>query len=323
MAKISLSSYLIKVIDKQTNQQLAFSTIIDTEHKYSIIDVLNNYFNSKKRVYSKNEDNKKVITVEKNSLKEEKQDKMIKYKYISGIIQTGSYGYSSDIFNIDTGKVEYEKPPNSAEMLPFFYGLYMPINALKGVCIFQKFMQYGIKSALENDLKEYFDKTYPQIKVELNALFPKDYLKNFFADGNIKQLRFIKHGVVDDIADRIDGNGISENIGFVEYVVKAKRKKNLPVNSKIWNMLDKGKNVNEMFEITNFDYDNIKVEISINNITKTINMSNIESINGSYNVTEEIDYGSNGHPTFKSISNISKEYAESFLISLGLLFNER
>ncbi|MDT8716982.1 hypothetical protein IAI10_09960 [Clostridium sp. 19966] len=323
MAKISLTSYLIKIIDKKTNEQMKFNSLVDLKNNYTIIDILYNYFNSKKSVYSKNEENKKVITVIKNQLKDEKQDKMIKYKHITGIIQNGTYGYSSDIFNTDTGKVEYKKLPNSAEMLPFFYGIYMPQNANKGVCIFQRFMQYGIKSSLENDIKDYMEKNYPTIKIEMNPLFPKDYLKSFFEKGSIKQLKFIKHGVAKDIADRIDGEGFTENVGFVEYIFKAKRRKNLPVNNKIWSMLNEGKNVTEMFEITNFKYDNIKVEISINNVTKTINMNNIESINGSYNVTDDLTYGENGHPTYKSISSTAKEYAESFLISLGLLFLER
>lgn len=49
-------------------------------------------------------------------------------------------------------------------------------------------------------------------------------------------------------------------------------------------------------------------------------MENIENLNGSYDVTDDVEYGKNGHPTYISIGKTSKNYAESFLINLGLLY---
>lgn len=320
MAKISLTSYLIKVKDKNTGNYFKFNEIKDDNgNEYSFYEIMNEYFSSRKNSYSDNENDKKILNVYKNNYKKEKDGNLVKYHLLKGIIQTGSYGYSSEIYNTETGEIEFRKPPTSAEMLPFFYGLYLP-NEEKGICIFQRFKQFGIKYTFESNLKDFVNKNYSFLSIEINPLLPDDYLRNFFDKGNIKKLRFVKYEVASDITDRIGGRGADSKVGEVEYVIKAKRRKNLPVNSKFSNLLNNKGDIKEMFEISNFKYDNIKVELKLNGVIKTINMENIENLNGSYDVTDDVEYGKNGHPTYISIGKTSKNYAESFLINLGLLY---
>src|SRR5436190_13706464 len=66
-------------------------------------------------------------------------------RVISGIIETGEYGYGSDLLDVKTHKRVFRRLPNQAEMLPFFFELFLPSSRNQGLLALQRFGNFGIR----------------------------------------------------------------------------------------------------------------------------------------------------------------------------------
>ena len=108
-----------------------------------------------------------------------------------------------------------------------------------------------------------------------------------------------------------------EGNGHIELTVVAGRGWRIPLKNPIRNVLGGSKNVREMVELQNFEYDNVKVELDVAGSRRTLDLSNIMKIKAHYDITEELQVGSNGHPIFDSIDGIARNLMDDLLENLG------
>lgn len=72
-----------------------------------------------------------------------------------------------------------------------------------------------------------------------------------------------------------------------------------------------------MLEIRGFEYDTVKVEIEMDGNRRTIDLSNLMKLRAHYDITREVQIGTNGHPVFSSIDGVAKQLVDDLLNSMG------
>lgn len=309
MTKISLASYLLKLINKNTKQVQELDRILIGGNNIHLNNIFENYFNSKIGEYTNDKNSQKAFLIQNYDHYEEMDGNLIKYHKHVGILETGSYGYSSKIYDEGTHTVLFEKSPQNPEMLPFYYGIYVPENGVECVCIFERFSNYGFKSVIQSDLINYFKENYSDYSLIINPLLPSDYINNFINNGRILKLRLLRNSLPEDITDAIGNN--NQN-GKAELVIKAEPKGDLGIRTKILRIFNRESTVTQAFELLGFEYDNAKIEVKVGKTNKTLDLSELENVTGYLDITEEVET-IDGHPIFESIHQLSKEYAEHFL----------
>lgn len=225
-------------------------------------------------------------------------------RILSGIIETGEYGYEAELYNIGKDKVTYRRQTDDAELLPFYFLFYLPKNVSKGIVILQRFQQFGMKEILKKDLEQIFKSGNPNYIISINPLVPEKLIEEFMK-GKVKKIRFIRYGFPDDIADAYDNFDNNENPGMTELVIKAKRGHALPFIDKIKELIEKNQDPKHLIEIHNFDYDDIKVEIDLNGNKRTIHLAELGNIRPYYDISDKIVKDKDGHPTFESIDSVA------------------
>ncbi len=322
MAKISLASYIIKVLDIEDNIY-DIHQIPNGENYIHFNEILRDYFNSRLNIFIDNEKNQKLLSVQNyNNYIEEINGNRIRYHYHAGILETGSYGYSSTIRDVETNHVILQKLSTYAETLPFFYSFFVPHEGNACVCVFQRFKGFGYKSVFEDDFKAFFKERFPNLKFTLNALLPQEYVARFLSDGRILKLRLIKNNLPEDLADAITDNRNDAVDSNAEIVISAKPRGDLGVNQgfkeKLLRILSHETPLQKAFEVKNFEYDNIKIEVKLGSTTKTLNIGDLENLTGYFDVTDDVIIN-DGHPEYDSILRVSKDYAEHFLRALRII----
>jgi hypothetical protein len=220
---------------------------------------------------------------------------------ICGIINSGNYGISGDIIDVDAKVIVHKKETNHADSLPFFFLVYLPKDTNEGILILQRIGTYGIRGALLDLFSKHFSSLYPGFNCSINPLIPDQVVKNIITKGTIKKLRFIKFNVPTDKTDTLfdlhQEKPYNAELSFSSPSFFPK--------DKIMTIFNPGVEVKNLFELRDwgFAYDTIKIEVQFGpeSRPKVINLSNFSKIRNYIDITSEVLIGDNGHPKFNSI----------------------
>ena len=257
--------------------------------------------------YSVNARNQKLLRVLQSGLQN---------RTIGGVVETGEYGYEAELYDVEADAVSYQRTANDAEMVPFYFLVYLPTQRDEGVLILQRRAQYGIRTVFLQDFTQYFKEFDSTIQVEINPLVPQNLIDQYLQDGRLTKVRFIRFAIPTDVADAFEGGGHIEESGHTELVVSAGRNQRLPLLGRIRDVVNRRRDVNEMIELHDFGYETVKVELEVAGSRKTVDLSNVMKLRAYYDITSELEVGTNGHPVFTSIDGIARDLMGRLLDTL-------
>lgn len=308
MRTVSLSTYIFHVSLYGSDEHLVLDKL---PGNIDFCLILTNYLADRSKSIQNDQDRQELVQINKIEQKG---------RVFSGLMRKGDYGIQNDLINLTTGKVSYTRTEADAEMQPFHFLIASPLQATEGIIALEKFGVFGIKTNFEADLKEYLRKNYPTLRITINSLIPKEILEQYLNRGRVTKIRFIKFGIFDDLADRIH-LGHDEREGLTELRVTAKRGESIPVINLIKQVFKQERSASRFIELSKFEYDSVKIELSIENKYRTINLMDPESLRAEYDITNEIEF-IGGHPKFESINAKSHSIVNDIIHGIGLGNND-
>lgn len=306
MTRFSLASYSIRVKDKKRNSYVP--RIDNFAGGADIFDIIDRYLNNLKNNLAHDHEHKKLMRVIRLNSNQ---------RILNSIIETGEYGYESNLCDINNGSVSHKRQIHEAEMMPFYFLISLPRNVDEGIIILQRFKQFGIRKILLEDFNNYFTSQCPNFSIETNPLIPEQLVSQYLHDGRITKIRFIRFNIPKDIADAYDTQDHVEEGGYTELIASAKRNKYLPIFGRIQEFLNGNRELRRIIELQNFEYDTVKVEVEINKNHRTIDLANLHKIRAYYDITEEVLISDSGHPSFDSIDNVAMRLLKDLSEAMG------
>ncbi|MGF1981014.1 MAG: hypothetical protein RMY30_036255 [Nostoc sp. CmiSLP01] len=321
MLNFSLAPYTIRIKQKGTSNYLYIGKISNSGLDF--LDIIHEYLinflpNSPSIISNSPTDRvKKILKVDPNILKINRN--------ISGRFRAGENGYSSTLFNITTDVVSYERVPFDVELIPYYFLMSLPSDYDRGIIIFQRFKNFGVKSLFFQSFNHFFNNKFSnEYTFEMNPLVPADLIRTCIRDRRIAKVRLIKQSFPRDMFD-VPPDAIpndEEFEGTCELVLNASKKGNLldkfhnRLFNKIEDFLDSNDtSVGSLIEVKNFDYDNIKIEARVGHSMKTIDLSNSKKIRY-YEDISGIDIDTDGHPKFDIIDTRAKAFLSDLSVSI-------
>ncbi|RME12725.1 MAG: hypothetical protein D6816_00640 [Bacteroidetes bacterium] len=298
MSAIALEAFSIRVQsrDDRTNQRL---DRFDGSHDF--LDVLQQYLQQLRGAVHNQERSSKVLrtrTVRPNN------------RTLSGILESGAYGYEAPLIDIASGAQAYTRRPNEAELIPLYVLASVPANRERGILMLQRFGTMGIKSILEESLGAYFNKQFPDYKVLIHRLVPRDLIQEYLTQGGLKAITFTTFRVPRDIADLYEMEGAIEEGDTMQVRIKAKRGKYLQVPGWLQQLRDGQADVTDILEAHQEHADQISLEIKMGGKTRKLNLHNPDNFRASFDVSTQVKRGQDGHPTFDSIDAVARDLLE-------------
>jgi hypothetical protein len=296
-----LSAYTIRVREKNSK---AYKTLDLFDEEHDFLEVCSSCLEEQLKVKEHDEESQHLIALDKL----EKADRTV-----YGLIHSGDYGQACDVVNAKHGKVVYNKTVTDADMLPFYFRIEVPADSNVGLLIVQKGSSFtgGIKTALVNKLRAFFEKKHEKYKVDFDPLLPQDVIKNAAKKGSILSVKFIHFGLPKDIADRYKGKN-TERWGSMELVFKARRNSALPLKQELLDFISKkDKKIGQFYELKNFNFaaQEVKVDVRVGRQQRRSSLGHMTS-SPLYEVTEEVTIGKDGIATLDSIHKAAEHLAE-------------
>lgn len=260
-----------------------------------------------------NDSIKKAIRLKENSLSVASKKRML-----SGVFESGEYGYESDIINIKDSKRKIKKEIDDIEILPFYFLLYVPDNKDIGILMLQRFGIFGITTVFKYSFIKFFNSRYKNVVIEFNPFVSKELAETFITKGGIKEVVLRKYDLPEDIADKYHLREYTKKILSVELRIKAKPKMfftglNKSVKSFIADANTKFFDVKELKQLGFDGSHKISVISRFNGTDRTIDLSDTGQIRPYYDIDNKVEKEKSSHPKFESIDKEAKQLLEEFL----------
>ena len=309
MTSISLSTYTIRIYSLLDHCYINLNELLDgNSDSFRAMKTCIRILSSS---YSHDTSVKKLFKI---------QEFESKHRHINGIIETGDYGYESDLFDIQSAQISYRRQLYEAELLPFYFHIVLPKKIDFGILILQRFGQRGIKAIFSEELDNYFSGRFPDHRIEFEPLIPNKLLEEYLSNGDIKSIKFTSFLIPSDIADQFDGTFMPEQ-GIVEYSIRTRRNAKIPLMNRVIKVISGNIPLTNFMELRNFNYTNVKIQIEINGKRRTIDLEDPYNLKSYYDVTDKIQIGEDGHPNYDSINREAQELSKFILDGLGVSYS--
>jgi hypothetical protein len=316
MAKISLTPYTVRVTKKSPDKQVKHVKLNSIAGK-DLFVIIDEYFKKIQAVASINEDTSKVIKLKTTETKE---------RTTCGILETGEFGYETEIFDTKTNIVTHSRKSHEAELIPFYYLLNFPINKDEGIIILQRFKQFGIRNILLDDFTKHFNQVFDDYHISINPLVAKEIVDRLFKEGKIMKIRFINFHLpknIEEIYLQEGDHKESKSPGYIEHVVSLRRGRSFSskliaiVRKNVSELINTSTKVSELSELQEiYNCDNIKLDVEVGGTRRVVNLDRITKLRHNEDISNRVSITATGHPTFESINSIAAELLESISTSL-------
>ncbi len=224
-----------------------------------------------------------------------------------GYIHYGTFGYQAPIIDSKTKKRNYLRKTTDAEQIPLFYDLWFPDGVSFGLMAFQSFQGRSCKELVYNKIRENFEEKNPGYSLGFRKLMPTQNSLSPFGDAPVKRLVLKRRRVSPDDAENYLGKIESVDL---ELTLSAQGRGNLgKLSWFIKKMKDTGSGV---LTYEGKDYEEAFVEVKIGKKTRRVGLTDAEGDFGVIDITDNVEFGPDGHPMYTSINSEIREILKKF-----------
>lgn len=234
----------------------------------------------------------------------------------SGVVSIGTYGRSSDVVDVNDGKMAFAKDKHHADTTPYYFRIHLPKKGSTGLFAAQRLGQSGAGTALKAAFADYFLAAHPDFRLHIGSVTPDYIMDKLIANGTPKAVRFIKHSVPADFADVVSGKS-KETEGSVEVIIRPKNDR-LFRKTKIKSALRSVDGISSLYAFDAFEPDDVKMQILVDGKIRTVNLANRGKMRSSFDITTDVQLGQSGFPDPDSVAECVEDLLKEAGRPLGI-----
>ncbi|MEM5567004.1 hypothetical protein WNY78_17925 [Psychroserpens sp. AS72] len=303
MDRILLSTYILKIRDRQKNDQI----LSRFNGEDDFLRIMENYLNSIFETILATADTRETTAI--HLTLDAPPNVNIENRSIHGFFSTGISGEQYDIKDVESRETIVEVQRNHAAFRNIFFYLKIPTERDNGALILQRKAKFGIKTILKKTLNRYVKGLgYQNYTVFINNVVHGRVYRTMIKHGNLKKVDFIKRRLPSSIEAYYNNDMREDQIpGTLKTSMLSPT--SLPQNYKNF--------VNDLFtnpdreriEIDGIDedFDEVEFELELNGKRKTFYVKHKNRIQPDIDVTADAELSEQGQPTIESLIRISEE----------------
>jgi len=260
-------------------------------------DAFKNYLEHRYNNILDDESNKKTLRIIDYTFPEN-DDETIDI-IITGTMLYGSYDEFQKLMNKNNGNLQ--DIGGNAVVRGYYFLFYLPARYNVGIALFHKYGKDGAMTQFKKDFQEclrYYKNKNDDRKyvISFESTFPKWLLDEYIDKGSVKRMKHLNFISADEMGNAYDSS--DDSCKIAKETIYSIRGKPLPINKELLKKLVNKKISKEDFiTIPEFkDADEIKFELDINGITRTICVEK-EEVVPYIDITAEIEKHNNYYET--------------------------
>lgn len=256
----SLSPYAFRCYNggMEGKREQRYSTL-DKIGPFDLFHLLDIFIQNNSGAYTILEDSKQVYRF--SDIHIEKEERTI-YAWFD----VGTYGMRTDIIDVDTGEISYEKTETNAEIIKHYVHFHIPVGVNEAFAFMHAYRGNGVKTLFFDMFSNFFTAKTTFI-LQMNPL-AYDKAINAWLDASAKEIKLTRFTGSKDITDQIKHLGHEEY--ELEYSIKSRRNKSL---GKLRDYISPQKNeATELIEIMSEFSSSVKTVVELNGKKRTFNL---------------------------------------------------
>lgn len=227
-----------------------------------------------------------------------------------GVIKAGEYGTEGEIVSSVDGSIKYRKGKTEASPDQFYFHLELPDDGKRGILCLQQTGLHGVKGLFESIVTGEFEKKHPSHRLHIRGLTMADALQDYLKRGSVEEVIVEKHEIPADIADKFGGQNKAYP-GKFTYSIK-------PSSSSLFNRkgliaYSRGeKTLDDVFSFDEHGFDVVKTKVNVGGEVKVVNLTRPDKISSSVDLTNDLTYGADGHPSLVSLKREFEKVVKGF-----------
>ena len=303
MDRILLSTYILKIRDRQKNDQI----LSRFNGEDDFLRIMQNYLNSIFETILATADARETTAI--HLTLDAPPEVNLENRSMHGFFSTGVSGEEYDIKDVASRETIIAVQRNHAAFRNIFFYLKIPTQRDNGALILQRKAKFGIKTILKKTLNRYVkEQGYQNYTVFINNVVHGRVYRRMIEHGNLKKVDLIKRRLPSSIEAYYNNDMREDQIpGTLKTSMLSPT--SLPQNYKNF--------VNDLFtnpdreriEIDGIDedFDEVEFELELNGKRKTFYVKHKNRIQPDIDVTADVELSEQGVPTTESLIRISEE----------------
>lgn len=216
-------------------------------------------------------------------------------RWVEGLLESGAYGWVSDLRHFKTYDRRYRRQLEDAEVLPFYFLLHLPRKDSHGILILQRFGSHGVKGPLERVLNDCLPE---DLMLHVDPLVPQTYLDHLRQPERIRKVRLLQTEVPEDLAEAF-GLGGRQDVEAELVLTIGKGSETIP--ARLRRFLQGQSRTGEYAAVQEAaPYERVKVELVVGGKVRTLDVSDPGHLTAYHDITEAV-YLEGGQPTWESL----------------------
>lgn len=215
-----------------------------------------------------------------------------------GYTHYGTFGFESNFVDSKTKAKNYRRKVDDIEEIPLFYEFWWPENAELCFAAFQSFQGRSCIKLVMDQAQEEFATLNPGYILKFRKLLPTEG-GSLYSKAPVRRLRLIKRNAPQDVTDRFLGRRVPDKVNF-EVSMSTNRNKILGTLGELTGALRK--NASGVVLHDGIEFSEVYADVKIGGKYRSVGVFGSESNAGVIDITEDVVRGTDGHPTFESLT---------------------
>ncbi len=226
-----------------------------------------------------------------------------------GYVHYGTFGFESNFVDTATKRHNYRRKITDIEEIPLFFEFWCPEDSKFAFVAFQSFQGRSCIHLVVKAMKEAFEGANTEFYFNVRKIMPNDARGSAFYSAPVKNLRLIRRQVSSDFADRYFNNPNPDPID-VQVIMSARRKRDMGDLASLIGSLRSGPR--SVVTYDGIDFPEAVAEVRVGRGLRRVGVMGYNKDAGVIDLTDAVERGADGHPTFASMTAESDAILRDF-----------
>jgi hypothetical protein len=226
-----------------------------------------------------------------------------------GLLRYGKYGYGSQVEDRKSGILEHTRTVDQADVIPLYYRFWLAEGKSYGLLEIKSFGGLSCVDIVNRALVNAHKKMHDDWRLTITKLMPNDI--DLYGNKKVRSIQLIRKNTDQNIVEKALRPTNEDTKMDVELFLKARGTGGF---GKLKDLNDK---IGGHMEIGDVEFSGAYANVKVGSSFKKIGVVGVTSTAGVIDMTDDLVFGADKHPTFESVSEEATRHITDFATMLG------
>lgn len=226
-----------------------------------------------------------------------------------GLMRYGTYGFGSQVENVQTGAIAHNRTIDQADTIPLYYRFWFPPSYSYGLMATQSFGGRSCSDLVRKAFINAHSIAWPDYRMTSAKVMPNEI--NLYGRRPVKKITLIRKNAEQNIVSKALRPAQTDTEVDLEFSLRARG------GGTFGQLKDLKQRLGGHLEVGDLEFSGAFAEVKVGSSYKKIGIVGVSSAAGVIDITDDVKIGADKHPTIASVAKATKKNLMDFSKLLG------